>query len=174
MLMEVSNDLLVLTGGAFLLGWIVGKIAGYLGRKLSETDRDPRDARIRSLSADIRVAHTTADKTKSELEEMSRELSEAQKTLKLRDQVVEGQEGIIRKLKQDLKDSVIKTRELRGELAERATENVRSEARLREIETELSVAQASTDMLATGMLDYTTADEDDGVPAFRAGGTRRS
>ena len=50
-----------------------------------------------------------------------------------------------------------KTRELRAELQDRATENVRSEAKLREVETELSVAQASTDLIATGVLDYSLA-----------------
>ena len=56
-----------------------------------------------------------------------------------------------------LKDSVKKTRELRHELSHRAEENVRSEVKLREVETELSVAQASTDLIATGVLDYSVA-----------------
>jgi hypothetical protein len=34
----------------------------------------------------------------------------------------------------------------------------------------MPVAQASTDLLATGMLDYTTSDDDEELPAFRAGG----
>ena len=58
------------------------------------------------------------------------------------------------KMSVDLKDSVLKTRELRSDLAERATENVHAEAKIREVETELSVAQAATDMIATGVLDY--------------------
>jgi hypothetical protein len=59
----------------------------------------------------------------------------------------------------DLKESVKKTRELRAELTERATENVHAEAKIREVETELSVAQASTDLIATGVLDYSLAPE---------------
>ncbi len=51
----------------------------------------------------------------------------------------------------------MKTRELRSELSDRAQENVRSEVKLREVETELSVAQASTDLIATGVLDYSVA-----------------
>ena len=35
----------------------------------------------------------------------------------------------------------------------------RHEAKLREVETELEVAQASTDMIATGVLDYSLAPE---------------
>ncbi|MDX1509116.1 MAG: hypothetical protein R3358_12595, partial [Woeseiaceae bacterium] len=39
----------------------------------------------------------------------------------------------------------------------RAEENVRSEAKLREVETELSVAQASSELISTGVLDYSMA-----------------
>jgi hypothetical protein len=51
----------------------------------------------------------------------------------------------------------MKTRELRHELTDRATENLKSEVKLREVETELEVAQASTDLIATGVLDYSLA-----------------
>ena len=58
---------------------------------------------------------------------------------------------------------MIKTRELRAELADRATENVHAEAKIREVETELSVVQASSDLIATGVLDYRlTPDQEDG------------
>ena len=67
------------------------------------------------------------------------------------------QQSQIEKIKSDLKESVLKTRELRSELTERATENVHAEAKIREVETELSVAQASTDLIATGVLDYRLA-----------------
>ena len=56
---------------------------------------------------------------------------------------------------------MLKTRELRGELADRATENVHAEAKIREVETELSVAQASTDLIATGVLDYSPEEEEE-------------
>jgi hypothetical protein len=55
----------------------------------------------------------------------------------------------------------MKTRELRAELSDRATENLHSAVKLREVETELEVAQASTDMIATGVLDYSLAPDPD-------------
>jgi septal ring factor EnvC (AmiA/AmiB activator) len=73
--------------------------------------------------------------------------------------VISHQQQRIDKLNSDLKESVRKTRELRAELSERATENLRSEVKLREVETELEVAQASTDLIATGILDYSIAAE---------------
>lgn len=163
--LEFSEYLLLI---AFLLGWIVAKAGGWLGRKFTAAERDPRDDRIRSLAADVRVAQTQAEKIRSQLEEKEKELTETQKIIKVRDDVIAGQEGKIRRLKNDLKESVLKTRELRAELTERATENVKSEVKLREVQTELSVAQASTDMLATGMLDYTSGDEDE-APVFKPG-----
>ena len=81
--------------------------------------------------------------------------------LRKRDNVISHQQERIESLTTDLKSSVMKTRELRSELSERATENMRSEIKIREVETELEVAQASTDMLATGVLDYSLAPKDD-------------
>jgi len=77
--------------------------------------------------------------------------------------VITEQQAKLEKYAADLKESVIKTRELRAELADRATEHVHAEAKIREVETELSVAQASTDMIATGVLDYSfIAEQQDG------------
>lgn len=163
--LEFSEYLLVV---AFLLGWIVAKVSGWLARKFTAEERDPRDDRIRSLSADVRVAHTQAEKIRTQLDEKEKELTETQKLVKIREDLIAGHESMIQRLKSDLKESVLKTRELRAELTERAAENVKSEVRLREVQTELSVARASTDMLATGVLDYNTTDEDD-TPVFKAG-----
>ncbi|MCH8303450.1 MAG: hypothetical protein IH912_11910, partial [Proteobacteria bacterium] len=146
--------------GAFLLGWLVGKVGAYFGNKFSARNRDPRDDRIRSMVAELRIARTDADKAKAELEEQSKTLKEEEETVVARDKLISEQVEIISRLRADLKESVLKTRELRMELTDRAAENIKSEVRLRDVETELSVAQASTDMLATGVLDYTTTEDD--------------
>jgi hypothetical protein len=59
-------------------------------------------------------------------------------------------------------------------LSDRATENLRSEVKLREVETELSVAQASTDMIATGVLDYSVppGEEDENEPKVQVAKSR--
>ncbi len=136
------------------MGWFVGKIGAYFGNKIQARNRDPRDDRLRSMNAELRIAQTDAGKAKTELEERSKNLSEEQNTVVVRDKLIVEQGDTIIRLKSDLKESVIKTRELRAELSDRATESVKSEVRLRDVETELSVAQASTDMIATGVLDY--------------------
>lgn len=175
MITETPQTLLLITVGCFVFGWIVAKIGSYFGAGSKNKKRDPRDDRIRSLEADLRVAHSSVEKIRAQLEERGKELTETQKLVKVKDESFGELEDTIVRLREDLRDSVKKTRELRAELTERAAENVRSEVKLREVETELSVARASTDL--SGMLDYNvpqdeekSADESfEELPAFRAG-----
>ncbi len=153
--------LLYVAAGSFLLGWFVGKVAAYFGNKFKARARDPRDDRIRSLDAELRVAQGNARKAEAKLEEELKALKEEQAHVAGRDKEIESLTDTVKKLKSDLKESVMKTRELREELQDRAAENIRSEVRLRDIETELSVARASTDLISTGVLDYTEDEEED-------------
>jgi len=164
MFMETPQTLLFLTGGAFLLGWLVGKIGAYFGNRIADKQRDPRDDRIRSLEAELRIARGNSDKLKGELEGKVKEVDDAQKEKADLEKTMTEQMDLTQTLRKDLRDSVKKTRELRSELSDRATENIKSEVKLREVETELSVAQASTDMIATGVLDYSMSPdaEEDG------------
>jgi len=162
MFMETPQNLLLITFGAFLLGWFVGKIGAYFGNKFQAKERDPRDDRIRSLDAEVRIAKTELEKAKAEVEEKSKMVEQVQAEIAGLEKTIDMQAREVEKLRRDLKDSVRKTRELRAELSDRAEENLRSEVKLREVETELSVAQASTDLIATGVLDFSvTPDEAD-------------
>jgi len=169
MFMDTPDTLLYVAVGAFLLGWVVAKISAVLAGKIQARKRDPRDDRIRNLNAELRIAQADAAKSKKQLEDLEKEITEAQECTASRDGVITSQQEKITQLRADLKDSVKKTRELRGELTNRAQESVRSEVKLREVETELSVAQASTDLIATGVLDYSDApDGDEDEAAGRA------
>jgi chromosome segregation ATPase len=159
MFVDLPQDLILMTVGAFLLGWLLSSLGSRLNAKTRASKRDPRDDRIRSLEAELRVAQSEAAKAKEKLEGLEDELKDANESIEKRDNVIAHQQEKVNKLNRDLKDSVLKTRELRAELTERATESVRSEVKLREVETELSVAQASTDMIATGVLDYSLVPE---------------
>ena len=165
MFVELPQTMILMTVGAFLLGWILASISARLGSRYSARKRDPRDARIRALEAELRVAQTDVDKMKETTHNLSTELEEASEGVVKRDNVISEQVQRMVELKKDLRESVAKTRELRAELSDRATENVKSEAKLREVETELSVAQASTDLLSTGVLDYTNNDDEDENPS---------
>lgn len=158
------DQFLFIVFGAFSLGWVVAKIGVWISNRFQDRhrERDPRDDRIRSLEAEHRVAKTDSSKAVEESENLKQELQDAEaKAIDLEKVRVE-QFDKITQLRKDLKDSVRKTRELRAELTDRATENIRSEVKLREVETELEVTRASTDLIATGVLDYSMApDEED-------------
>ncbi len=162
MFVELPQQLILYTAGAFLLGWLLSSISSRLGAKYRAKRRDPRDDRIRELEAEVRIARGDSDKSVSEIERLEEALKETTVGLERRDHVITEQQARIEQIKTDLKDSVLKTRELRAELAERATENVHAEAKIREVETELSVIQASSDLIATGVLDYSVAPDTEG------------
>jgi len=153
------QNLVLYVIGAFILGWLLSSISSKLGSKYRAKKRDARDDRIRSLEAELRVARTDNDKSRDKFDEFEDQLKETTVGVERRDNVITDQQSKIDELSKDLRDSVQKTRELRAELAERATENLHAEAKIREVETELSVAHASKDMLATGILDYDEEDE---------------
>ena len=159
MFVDLPQELILLTTSAFVLGWVLSLISTKISAKHRALKRDPRDNRIRELEAAVRVAKTDVERKGELLEKAREELGEKDDGILRRDNVITEQQEQLAKTTTDLRESVAKTRELRAELTDRATENVRSEARLREVQTELSVAQASTDMIATGVLDYTMAEE---------------
>lgn len=161
MFVEIPQTLILMTLGAFLLGWVLASINSRMGSMYKARKRDPRDDRIRSLEAELRVAQSETTKSKDRVEQLEKDIAEATDSVEKRDNVITHQQERMEQLKKDLRDSVRKTRELRHELSDRAEESVRSEVKLREVETELSVAQASTDLLATGVLDYSVAPDND-------------
>ena len=156
-MIDIPEQLILMTLGAFLLGWILAAINSRMNDKYRARKRDHRDDRIRSLEADLRVAESNLQEARTRVEELEDQIEDATSGIEKRDTVITHQQSKIEKAQRDLKDSVLKTRELRAELSERAEESVRSEVKQRELETELSVAQASTDMIATGVLDYSLA-----------------
>ena len=159
MFVDLPQNLILMVAGAFLVGWLLSSISSSLGSSMRAKKRDPRDDRIRSLEAELRIAQGERDKSAEKTEQIEKELELAEEGNEKRDNVISHQQSRIDELSADLKESVMKTRELRNELSDRATENIKSEVKLREVETELEVAQASTDLIATGVLDYSLAPE---------------
>ncbi len=154
MFVDLSLNLIVYTVGAFVLGWILSTVSARMTSKQKDQKSNPHDHRIRSLEADQRVAQTESEKSNEKREKLEDELKQTTVDLEKRDGVISHQQKQLDKFKGDLKASVRKTRELRSELTDRASENIRSEVKLREVKTELEIAQVSADMIATGVLDY--------------------
>ncbi len=162
MLEELPKTLIQVTGGAFVLGWLLSYVSLKLGTKFKARKRDPRDDRIRSLEAELRIAKGNNERSHDNVEKLEEQLKETTVGLERRDNVISAQQSKLEGVARELKESVIKTRELRAELADRATQSMHAEAKMREVETELSVAHASKDMLATGVLDYDSAPGEEG------------
>lgn len=154
MFADLPQDLVLYTAAAFLIGWVLSAIHSRMSANSRASKRDARDDRIRSLEAEARIARSQVQSLSEKDEAQQKELKETYEGIEKRDNVIAHQQKRVEELTADLKASVMKTRELRAELSERATENLRSEIKIREVETELEVAQASTDMIATGVLDY--------------------
>ena len=152
--MPIPQNLLLLVVAAFLLGWLLASVSASLTARYKAKKRDPRDETILSLEAELRVAQTEVELQKSETVAQEQSLYETTTDLHRRDTVITEQRTLIDRLGHDLKGSVKKTRELRAEVADRATQNVHAEAKIRDVETELSVAKASADLMATGVLGY--------------------
>ena len=161
MFSDLTQEQVLLIAGAFLIGWMLSAVQSRITASMRAKNRDPRDDRIRSLEAEARILVADAEKMLEKDEAQQKELIAATEGIEKRDNVIAHQQGRLEGLSGDLKSSVMKTRELRSELSERATENMRSELKIREVETELEVAQASTDMLATGVLDYSLSPQDE-------------
>ena len=154
MFVELSDELILVIAGAFLLGCILVAMASRSSSGSKSGKQDPRDARIRALEAELRVAKSVGADSSTDLEKLQDELKETSVGLVRRDNVITDQQSKLKRVSTDLEKSVLITRQLRSELADRATKSLHAEAKIREVETELSVAQAATDMIATGVLDY--------------------
>ena len=129
---ELMQNPLVITVAAFLVGCVITSVSIRLREKKKAPERDPRDVRILSLEAEYRVAKTEVDKLKSDIASVESVLNEVAPGVEERDKVIAEQQATIDQLRKDLVSSVRKTRQLRAELAERATENVHAEAKIRE------------------------------------------
>lgn len=159
---QLTQNLALIAVAGFLIGWLLASVSARLSARRRATDRDPRDERIRALQAELRVAQKEVARLQSEAEEQEQSLADTTLNLQAKNSVIACQQTEIDRLADNLKNSILKTRELREELADRAAQNVYAESKIREVETELSIAQASADMLATGVFE--AQDESSGQP----------
>ncbi|MCH8308238.1 MAG: hypothetical protein IH930_08865, partial [Proteobacteria bacterium] len=95
MFMEPPQDPMLIAGGAFLLGWIMARISAALGRRFKAGKRDPRDDRIRSMDAELRIAHGEVNKLKNALEEQEKEVAKVQKFVEDKDEEALKRTGVI-------------------------------------------------------------------------------
>ena len=158
---EFPPELSLFIVGLVLFFWLMAAIVSGLNARQRATGHGFQNERIRALEAQLRVAQGQTGTSRSEVVRLEEELRETKIRLVRRDKVITEQQSKIKKIQSDLKYSIFKTRELRRELAEKATEIVYTEAKVRAVEFELAVAHASTGMIDKGVLDYRLTQEGD-------------
>jgi hypothetical protein len=134
----------VATGVAFVVGFLLARLFSGSRGKPSDTE-DPRNHRIRELEADLRTVNRELVECTAALDVKTADFDTAVQTLQgVRLELVACQEQLA-EMKLELKDEMSKTRGLRTELQDRASETIRHKVRASEAETELDVSRAGSE-----------------------------
>lgn len=158
---------MVLGVSAFMAGWVIAYLSRILGGDFAgnrEADakqgRASSEHRIRALAADLRVVQKAVEEAederttaKAELGKMNEESAILRKTLERRD-------AQLAEAKKSISEECLKTIELRRELTGRAEETIRANVQIKNIETELDVIQAGSDVVAEQFKCLTEERED--------------
>ena len=139
---------LVLAAVSFVAGYILAKLGAMLGgASTPKEEPTDKDRALRSAEAELRVAQKKVEEAEAQLEAKNTEAGELRAELEeLREEHSEVEEQTT-SLRDQLRDECEKTQKLRTELSERAEEGIRTEVKLRDAETELSLAQAGSDAI---------------------------
>ena len=76
MFVDLPQQLVLLTVGAFLIGWLLSSISSGTGSRDSDNRGESQDDRIRSLEAELRVAQADLEKDREKLAEQEKNLEE--------------------------------------------------------------------------------------------------
>lgn len=126
-------------------GWMMGRIGSWFSRRGDTRRADDANYRIRSLEADLRVTQRKAEEAELGLERHREEIERLRRELQLKTEELAAGREKVQRLRQSLAEECEKTKSLREELAERAEETIRASVRVKDAETELSVAQAGSE-----------------------------
>ena len=146
--MLTIQEILLIFGVIGLLGgWAVGRVVSWLSNRRGTEPRAGEGAnhRIRALEADLRVAQRKAEEAELALERNREEAEALRSDLQARSRELAERDGELERMRHSLADECAKTQSLRQELTNRAEETIRAGVRVRDAETELSVARAGSD-----------------------------
>lgn len=172
---------LVLAAVAFLAGYVLAKLGTLIGgrrRRKSPDEMTERDRRLRAVEAELRVAQRKLEEAEQARQSWQAERGELlAESENLRDEAAT-HEVQLQELRGELADECNKTQTLREELTSRAEESIRATVALRDMETELSLAQVGSEVVQdeidrlaaereelTGRLNALKGDADDEEPA---------
>lgn len=146
-MLTIQEIVLVFALIGVLGGWAVGRIGAWLGNRRAPIGAADAGAahRVRALEADLRVAQRKAEEAELALEKHREESDALKARLAEVEQQLADRDGDTQSLRQKLADECSKTQKLRQELTDRAEETIRASVRVKDAETELSVARAGSD-----------------------------
>jgi chromosome segregation ATPase len=130
------------------LGWAVTRTAVRFQGRPTKTRDQELNFRVRSLEADLRLAQRKAEELTEKLEAERAEIAVRRKELEAGEARLRERDTEVAELRKTLASECNKTNALRMELTDRATETIRAQVRLKEVETELSVTHAGSTAVA--------------------------
>ena len=147
MAVVMSDDLgvsLAVGAVAFIVGWVLAKIAGLLARRAAAGETPSEHHRIRSLEASLRVAEKKADTMTEQFESTCVDFTALKEVHEQLESAFADREADVSSAQQAVRDETAKVHDLRRELTNRAEAKIRAEAHAKDVETELSVMQAGS------------------------------
>jgi chromosome segregation ATPase len=146
---------MVLGVSAFMAGWVIAYLSRILGGDFAgngEADakqgRASSEHRIRALEADLRVVQKAVEEAKDELTTAKAEVGKTNEESGILRKTLERRDAQLAEAKKNISEECLKTMELRRELTGRAEETIRASVQIKDIETELGVVQAGSDVVA--------------------------
>jgi chromosome segregation ATPase len=133
-----------------LAGWALARLVARVApRPAAGRTRDQElNHRIRSLETDLRITQRKAEELAAKLEKEREDVATRRQELESGLSNVKDRDEEITRLRKTLAEECAKTQELRLALTDHATETIRAQVRVKEVETELSVAHAGSTAVA--------------------------
>ena len=139
----------------FLAALVVMRVGVSIAGRLSGKGRNAAVAgspegeqghTLRSLEAELRVARKKAEMAEQGLEDTHEEMAELRAENERLQKKLAKKDEELAKAEQTLKDEITKTVALRHRLTDQAEETIRARVKARDIETELSIRQAGSNL----------------------------
>lgn len=143
---------LAIVAGVFgvVVGWVLARlVTRFTPRPAASRTRDQElNYRVRALETDLRISQRKAEELTAKLEKEREDIAVRREELENSLALARERDEQVAQLRKTLKDECSKTQELRVELTNRAEQTIRAQVKMKDMETELSVAQAGSTAVA--------------------------
>ncbi len=144
-MLTIQELILIFALIGVLGGWAMGRIGTWFAGRQAGGRPQEINHRIRALEADLRVAQRKAEEAELAIERSREETEQLKAQTQSNAAALLERDHEMEHLRKRLADECAKTQALREELVARAEETIRANVRVKEAETELSVARAGSE-----------------------------